>query len=279
MVIKWLAVPVAVYLKSGSPPQDYSLSAGTFIKSKQGDIDVGAMFNNFLTHPTERHSLGVHVIDTQLEGVYERHEFRRFCALHFGGQPSPYLACQGQHQILEFCKGDCHNPNNHWQWETVYLNLPGSFGYDPSLPRVLLLRKDGELATREADYVDDIHPVVREKDNESKACQACAQLKSRMNSVGNQADDWKYRLPTSTPGAWNGVIVHTDTPFPMMSTTVKKWIRFKDGLSWILTQSKDTGSVPTAELRRIAGLGGYILQVYEDAKCYLRGFFNAIEAF
>ena len=101
-----------------------------------------------------------------------------------------------------------------------------------------------------------------------------------MNSVGNQADDRKYRLPTPTPGAWNGVIIHTDTPFPMMSTTVKKWNRFKDGLSWILIQSKDTGSVPTAELRRIAELVGVnIMQVYKDAKWYVKGFFNAIEAF
>ena len=77
MVIKWLAVSVAVYLNAGSPPQDYSLSAGTFIKSKQGDIDVGAMLNNFLTHPTERHVLGVRIIHTQPEGVYEWHEFGR----------------------------------------------------------------------------------------------------------------------------------------------------------------------------------------------------------
>ena len=96
MVIKWLAVPVAVYLNAGSPPQDYSLSASTFIKSKQGDVDVGAMFNNYPSHPSERHSLGVRVIHTQPEGVYERHEFWRFCVLHFGGRPSPYLACQGQ---------------------------------------------------------------------------------------------------------------------------------------------------------------------------------------
>jgi hypothetical protein len=52
-----------------------------------------------------------------------------------------------------------------------------------------------------------------------------------------------------------------------------------DGLSWILNQSKDTGTVPTDELRRIAGLGVNIMQVYEDSKCYLRGFSNAIEAF
>jgi hypothetical protein len=100
-----------------------------------------------------------------------------------------------------------------------------------------------------------------------------------MNLLGNQAVNRKFRLPTIMPGAWNEVIIHTDTPFPMMSGTLKKWTRFKDSLAWILSHSKDTGSVPTAELRRIAGLGVNIMQVYDDAKCYLKGFFNAIEAF
>jgi hypothetical protein len=175
--------------------------------------------------------------------------------------------------------GDQHNPNNHWQWEIVRLNLHGSQVYDPSIPRVMLVRKDRELATREANYVDDIHLVTREKDEEAKAHQACVQLKLKMNLLGNEADDRKYRLPTTTPGAWNGVVIHTDTHFPMMLTTLKKWTRFKDGLAWILSQSKDTGSVPTVEMRRIAELGVNIMQVYDDAKCYLKGFFNAIEAF
>ncbi len=126
MLVKWLAVPVAVYLNAGSPSQDYSQSAGTFTKSKQGDINVGTMFNNFLTHPSERHSLGVRVIHTQPEGIYEHHEFWCFCVLHFGGCLSPYLACQGQHVILELCKSVCHDPDNQWQWKSVHLNLPGS---------------------------------------------------------------------------------------------------------------------------------------------------------
>jgi len=279
MVTKWLSVPVATYLDSGSPSEDYTQPASSFVKSKQGDIDVGAMFNNFRTHASERHSLGVRVINTRAEGVFESHEFWRFCVLHFGGRPSPYLACQSERIILELCKGDRNDPKNHWQWHSVRLNLPGDVDYDPSMPRVMLLRKDGELATREANYVDDIHPCIREKEGTNEATRACAQLKSRMNSLGNQADERKYRPPTLTPGAWNGVIVHTDTPFPMMSTTLKKWLRFKTGLSWILTEGRNTGSLSTAELRKIAGLGVNILQVYQDAKCYLKGIFNAIEAF
>ncbi len=201
MVTKWLSIPVATYLDAGSPSQDYTQSASSFVKSKQGDIDIGVMFNNFPTHPLERHALVVHMINTRLEGEYKRHEFWHFCVLYFGGRPLPYLACQSQRLILELCKGDRHNPSNNWQWETVHLNLPGDIKYDPSMPRVMLLRKDGELATREADYVDDIHPCIREREGSNEARLACAQLKSGMNSRGNQADDWKYCIPSITPGA------------------------------------------------------------------------------
>ena len=229
MVTQWLAVPVATYLDTSLPSQDFTQLASTFIKSKEGDIDVGAMFNNFPVHPSERHALGVHVINAQPQGEYEHHELWRFCALHFGGRSSPYIAWRLQRVILELCKGVRHNHNNHWQWDSVRLNLPGSSAYDPSMPRVMLLRKDGELATREAKYVDDIHPCIREKEGTDEARAACAQLKSKMNSLGNQADDRKYRLPALTPGAWSGVIIHTATPFPMMSTTESKWTHFKAG--------------------------------------------------
>jgi hypothetical protein len=279
MVTKWLSIPVAAYLDAGLPSQDYTQSAGSFVKSKQRDIDVGAMFNNFPTHPLERHVLGVRVINTRPEREYKRHEFWHFCVLHFGGHPSSYLACQSQRLILELCKGDRHNPLNHWQWETVRLNLPGDIDYDPSMPHVMLLRKDGELAMIEADYVDNIHPCIWEREGSNEARLACAQLKSGMNSRGNQADDWKYCIPSVTPGAWNGVILHTNTPFPMMSTTLKKWTRFRNGLSWILTKGRSAGSLLTLELRKIAGLGVNLMQVYQDAKCYLKGIFNTIEAF
>jgi hypothetical protein len=279
MVTKWLSIPVAAYLDAGSPSQDYTQSASSFVKSKQGDIDVGAMFNNFPTHLLERYAHGVRVINTHPEGEYERHEFWCFPVLHVGGQPLPYLACQSQWLILELCKGDRHNPSNHWQWETVHLNLPGDIDYDPSMPCVMLLRKDGELATREADYVDDFHPCIWEREGSNEARLGCAQLKSGMNLRDNQADDWKYRIPSVTPGAWNGVIVHTNTPFPMMFTTLKKWMRFQNGLSWILIKGRSTGSLSTAESRKIAGLGVNLMQVYQDAKCFLKGVFNAIEAF
>ncbi len=43
MVTKWLAVSVAAFLNAGLPSQDYTQSARAFVKSKQGDINVGVM--------------------------------------------------------------------------------------------------------------------------------------------------------------------------------------------------------------------------------------------
>jgi hypothetical protein len=140
------------------------------------------------------------------------------------------------------------------------------------------IRDDGELAAAQVDYVDDIHPTARGRDN-MNAVAAAKWLKSRMNSVGNQADDRKYRQPTCKPGAWKGEIMHTDQPLPRKSTTAKKWLRFKNGLDWVITQAEVGDFLATAELRRIAGLGVNVTEVYLDARPYLKGFFNAIEAF
>jgi hypothetical protein len=134
MVAKWLSVPAAAYLDAWSPPQDYARPASLFVKLKQGDIDVGAMFNNFWTHPSERHALGVRVINTRPEPEYKLHEFWQFCALRFGGWVSPCIPCQSQWLILELAKGDRHDLKNPWQWETVQLNLPGDCDYYPSVP-------------------------------------------------------------------------------------------------------------------------------------------------
>ena len=47
----------------------------------------------------------------------------------------------------------------------------------------------------------------------------------------------------------------------------------------MLESDKTSNILPTSELRRIAGLGVNVTEVYTDARCYLKGFFNAIEAF
>ena len=280
ITVKWISMPVEVYLMSGCPDEDYTQDAGIFIKSWQSDIDVGSHFHNFRTHEDDRPYMGVRMIDTDNSGALEKQWFSRYCVLPFGGKCSPYHGCQGESRILELARGEPFDPNSRFQWKKVHLNLPTTKTWDPSLPRVLLLREDGELATQEVDYVDDIHPVSRGRD-ETNAVLDAKYLKSRMNSYANQADDKKYRRPTCRPGAWKGEILHTDQPFPRKSTTGKKWSRFRSGLFWVLEQAgkESPATLPTTELRRIAGLGVNVTDVYYDARCYLKGFFNALEAF
>ena len=130
--------------------------------------------------------------------------------------------------------------------------------------------------------MDDIHLAARAKEGDDGydlPLEAARWLKSHMNSLASQADDRKYRWPDLRPGAWRGVIIHTDTPFPMMCTTAKKWGRFRDALSWVLKQGGPGSTIDTAELRRIAGLGVHLTEVYKYGRSFLKGFFNAIEAF
>ena len=99
-----------------------------------------------------------------------------------------------------------------------------------------------------------------------------------MNYRRNNIDD-KYRSLCLYPGAWNGAIIHTGTPFPMKSTTTKKLIRFKVGLARITETSKTAEATSTVKLRKLAGLGVNVAKVHSDAWPYLKGFFNAMEAF
>jgi hypothetical protein len=91
-------------------------------------------------------------------------------------------------------------------------------------------------------------------------------------------------------------MTHTDTPYPVKGTTAKKRGRGRSGLKWIWDQCGfDDGEedpikfidaqeswdvqIDTAELRRIAGLWIHLTELYTEGRCFLKGFFNALEAF
>eukprot|EP00956_Cyclotella_meneghiniana_P024771 scaffold50352_cov40-Cyclotella_meneghiniana.AAC.1 len=63
----------------------------------------------------------------------------------------------GQMMILakELAYGRRKDVSNPFQWDKVVLNLPGSEHYDPRLPWVFKLRKDGSIASEAFIYVDD----------------------------------------------------------------------------------------------------------------------------
>ena len=62
-----------------------------------------------------------------------------------------------------------------------------SSNYDLFIPQVTLLCEDGELATQEVKFVDDVHIAVRTKeDTFDHTRDGCRHVKSRMNSLGSQ---------------------------------------------------------------------------------------------
>ena len=297
LAVKWMTISVRDYLLRGSPPQDYAQDQDLFVKSYSWDHDVAQQFNNYRMHKKERHSHGVRFIHTRNDGSFEQQTFMQFCVLTFGCLCSPYQATQGQERIMELCRGDPTDDSNPFQFAECWLNLPMAKTYDPSLPRVLLLRKDGELATREVTFVDDIHGMSRGKlPRDLSVKEPPRILATRMNHKGNQCAGRKFGPPTLAPRPWNGIMVHTDAPHPVKGTTAKKWRRGQAGLQWIWKEcglpeecddplgyvdSQDHWSVmiDTAELRRIAGLWIHLTELYTEGRCFLKGFFNALEAF
>jgi len=164
-VVKWLSMSVGEYLQQGSPVMEYTQEPSIFIKTKQGDIDVVQHFNNFRCHLIDQHTLGVRYIYNNNDGISEEREaWFQFNCLQFGNRRSPYKAVQGESRIIEFCKGDPKDSKNKFQFSTCHLNLPCSMNYDPSMPQVMLLRNDKELATGKETFVDDCHVVGRAKE-------------------------------------------------------------------------------------------------------------------
>ena len=60
--------------------------------------------------------------------------------------------------------------------------------------------KDSKLASRYAIFVDDIPQMGCDQNGDEHTKHACKELKSRMNSRGNWADDRKCRDPLPTLG-------------------------------------------------------------------------------
>eukprot|EP00804_Cyclotella_cryptica_P026666 CCRYP_019100-RA/>CCRYP_019100-RA protein AED:0.46 eAED:0.46 QI:0/0/0/1/0/0/2/0/103 len=74
---------------------------------------------------------------------------------------------KSQARIMEYAMGSPENINSEFQWSRVVLNLPTMNSWDPSLPRVMRIRDNGELASSQVRYVDDIHPTARGVSNAS----------------------------------------------------------------------------------------------------------------
>ena len=119
----------------------------------------------------------------------------RFNRLFFGGKFAPYLAVQGHARATELMLGNPKDTSNPFQWDKTHLNYPFSKNYDPSLPRIMKLRKDGNLAAGCPTYMDDGRPTGSTK---GIAESAARRLSSYTNYLGEQ-DAARKRHPCLLP--------------------------------------------------------------------------------
>jgi hypothetical protein len=100
-----------------------------------------------------------------------------------GIKSSPYQAVSAMAVADEVIKGDRQDERNIFQWIVVRLNLPGNRDYDPNIPWVSKLRKDGKIAADLFTFVDDL----RSTGPGGKVCwQAARRAASTLNWLGLQ---------------------------------------------------------------------------------------------
>ncbi len=134
----------------------WCVEPGTFMC----DNDIGEMFLNFMLHEDMWQLCGIDV------GGFFPDKARaqggqlivRWLRNAMGLRPLPYTCVKFILIGHEVIMGDPSDPLNVFQWLVMRLNLPGHPSYNPSMPWVLKVRKDGVIATDLKTYVDDERP-------------------------------------------------------------------------------------------------------------------------
>eukprot|EP00956_Cyclotella_meneghiniana_P033568 scaffold97112_cov54-Cyclotella_meneghiniana.AAC.1 len=183
----------------------------------------------------------------------------------------------GQMMILakELAYGDRHDATNPFQWDRVVLNLPGSEHYEPRLPWVFKLRKDGTVASEAYIYVDDNRVTAATK---IQAWWAARRLASFLSRLGLQDAARKRTSPSQIPGPWAGSVAHTQEGVFLL-VTPEKWQKTKDLVSEVaamLTESTD-GKLDRKRLEQIRGFLIYVSRTYPWMPPYLKGLHLTID--
>ena len=270
LVIKWLPCSVVDY-RNGNIPQDPTPEDWRI--PHQSDMDVGEMFLNYPLHYSERHMFGVRI--TTGLGDEETTVVMRFCRLMFGGTPCPYIAVQGHARAMELAIGNHKDPRNPLHWTDAIGNFPFDKDYDPSLPRVIKVRSDGDMAAGTPAFVDDGRTTGV---SETICDEATHRFCTRINYLGEQNASRKRRPTTTKPGAWTGKMLWTNEPHPRKGILPEKWkIQRADLLE--LKCLADQGINPDRSLfLSVTCRGMSQTEVYSDLRPYYKSFYNALEA-
>jgi hypothetical protein len=195
------------------------------------DFDVGEMFLNFILHESTQALCGIDLTKYFGDGDVL---WERWARATTGLKSSPYQAVQAVLVAKEYVMGDRRDSNNAFRWDKVRLNLPGSVGYDPSLPWVSKIRmNDGKVAADLSIYVDDGRVTAPSKDEN---WHPTLQATSRLNELGIQEAPRKRRWYSRKPGAWAGSIMETSGGGVSVTISEEKWRKRRRFIGEIFTE-------------------------------------------
>jgi hypothetical protein len=165
--------------------------------------------------------------------------------------------------------------------------MPGSIGYDPTMPWIRKVREDGCIVTDLHVYVDDVRITGATQESVWKAGSRVAKLCS---FYGLQDAPRKLREPSREPGAWAGSVVATVDGVVTKFVTKERWRKTQGYIRWLAkkigvmgdqwsneipddedAKASPTGCLPHKQAERIRGFLIYVSRTYKSMVPYLKG--------
>ena len=247
----------------------------------QCDLDVGEQFLNYNLHDDLRRLSGVDVREVRsrdpLDGAWEAGRpgsWERWEQNWMGLRDSPYCSLQWQARLKIEVYGDRRDRANPFHWEEVVFNLPGSAGYNASLPWVMKIRWDGDLAAEVFVYVDDGRGVGPTKYLAWRAVRAYAAGCTRR---GVQDASRKRTLPSQAPGPWAGTVTHTIGGRICGTVSQEKWDKTKR-LICKMAAMVECERLMLGRLLQIRGFLMYVVRTYPWINPYMKGLHLTIDS-
>jgi hypothetical protein len=268
--IPWFAIPSSSTLERLVVPG-----------SVQADNDFEDMFLNFVLNEELQAYTGVVVSglfgDEECGGA--RWHYVTWDRPAMGLTGSPYTCFQGAFRAKRVVLGDRANARNPFRWNSVMSNLPGTWNYDPSMPKLYKQRIDGTLAGDLVIYIDDVRAI---SDSHEEAWRASSQVAKTCSWLGLQDAARKRRGPSTEPGAWAGTVMWGTEVDVKKMVTQERWDKTKSKLDWIartlsgergadIAQDCPRGQVPHKQLESIRGFLVYVARTYTTMVPYLKG--------
>ena len=247
------------------------------------DLDVAEMFLNWWLGVALREYSGVDITHVQTKPASEREEWEvgrdrpweRWVRNFMGLKDSPYRSLQLMIKAKFIAYGDREDESNPFKWHVVVLNLPGDKDYDPSLPWVMKVRRDGHLACEVYIYVDDGRFTGWSK---LECWRAVRKFSSVLSWLGIQDAYRKRTEPLTTPGPWAGTV--TSTKGEVVATVSgQKWAKTRDVIREMATMmEEDAEAMPRKRLEQIRGFLIYVGRTYRWMNPYLKGLHLTIDS-